>query len=128
MSRRASASGPKAPRTTAAGYDAARRDILATIARIPRGKVASYAQVAFAAGWPGRARLVGQVLSNLMDGSSLQWHRVINAQGKIALPLDHPSHPEQLRRLQAEGVVFLNGRVSFSTHGWKTGESSPLLD
>lgn len=59
--------GPKPPKTTAAGFDKARRDILETILRIPRGKVASYSQVAFVAGWPGRARLVARVLGDLPD-------------------------------------------------------------
>ena len=120
--------GPTPPRTTAAGFDAVRAAILETVARIPRGKEASYTQVAFAAGWPGRARLVGRVLSDLLGSERLQWHRVINAQGKIALPIDHPSHAEQRRRLEAEGLVFLNGRVNFKTQGWQPGESSPLLD
>ena len=119
---------PAPPRTTAAGFDAARRAILDAVARIPRGCVASYAQLAFVAGWPGRARLVGRVLSELLGSERLPWHRVIRADGRIALPPDHPSHGEQRRRLEAEGLVFLAGRVNFKTQGWRPGEASPLLD
>lgn len=118
-------------RDAAPAYDpvAARKAILETVARIPRGCVASYSQVAFIAGWPGRARLVGRVLSELFGSERLPWHRVISASGRIALPLDHPSHAEQRRRLEREGVVFLNGRASFRQQGWQPmTQASPLLD
>jgi len=118
-----------AVKTTAAGFDQARRDILDTIQRIPRGKVASYSQVAFAAGWPGRARLVARVLGDVPpEYEGLPWFRVINAQGKVAIPKGTPGHLKQIRLLKAEGVVFLNGKVSFAAHGWQLGEASPLLD
>ncbi len=99
-----------------------------SIARIPSGRVASYGQVAWAAGLPGRARLVGRVLSGGLTGDETNWHRVINAKGEIALPKFSPSHREQKRRLRAEGVAFENGRVSLRRYGWKAGDSSPLID
>jgi len=121
--------GPKPPKTTADAFMKARRDILETIQRIPRGKVASYSGVAFAAGWPGRARLVARVLSDVPpEYEGLPWFRVINAAGKVAIPKGSPGHLKQIRLLKAEGVVFLNGKVSFAAHGWKTGDASPLLD
>lgn len=121
--------GPRPPRTTADAFQQARRDILDTIQRIPRGRVASYSQVAFAAGWPGRQRLVARVLGDVPPGyEKLPWFRVINAQGKVAIPKGSPGHLKQLRLLKAEGVVFLNGKVSFAAHGWQPGDASPLLD
>lgn len=121
--------GPRPPKTTADAFLRARRDILETISRIPRGKVASYSGVAFAAGWPGRARLVARILGDLPPGyEKLPWWRVINAQGRIAIPKGSPGHLLQIRLLKAEGVVFLNGKVSFEHHGWKPGDASPLLD
>lgn len=90
-----------------------------TVRRIPRGKVASYAQVAFEAGLPGRARMVGRALADAGAAAKLPWHRVINAQGRIALPVSSQSHIEQKSRLVAEGVIFENGRVSFARYGWK---------
>ena len=121
--------GPKPPKTTADAFMQARRDILDTIQRIPKGKVASYSQVAFAAGWPGRQRLVARVLGDVPPGyEKLPWWRVINAQGKVAIPRGSPGHPRQIRLLKAEGVVFLNGKVSFASHGWVPGDASPLLD
>jgi methylated-DNA-protein-cysteine methyltransferase-like protein len=105
----------------------ARERIFATIARIPSGRVASYGQVAFLAGFPGRARLVGKLLGDAPPG--LPWHRVINAAGEIALPKFSEAHREQKRRLRAEGVVFeRGGRVSLRRHGWQVSDPSPLLD
>ena len=46
-----------------------------TVELIPPGRVASYGQVAEEAGLPGRARLVGRVLSLLPEGSPVPWHR-----------------------------------------------------
>jgi methylated-DNA-protein-cysteine methyltransferase-like protein len=121
--------GPRSPKTTADAFDRARRDILDTILRLPKGKVASYSQVAFAAGWPGRQRLVARVLGEVPVGyEQLPWWRVINAQGRVAIPKGSPGHLRQIRLLKAEGVVFLNGRVSFAAHGWMPGDASPLLD
>ena len=121
--------GPKSPKTTADAFMQARRDILDTIQRIPKGQVASYSQVAFAAGWPGRQRLVARVLGDVPpEYEKLPWWRVINAQGKVAIPKGSPGHLQQIRLLKAEGVVFLNGKVSFASHGWQPGDASPLLD
>lgn len=112
------------------GPDAARRAILAAVAQIPAGRVASYGQVAWIAGLPGRARLVGRVLGSGInqDEHAVPWHRVINARGEIALPKFSPSHREQKRRLRAEGVAFTSGRVSFRRYGWHAGDASPLID
>ncbi|MGQ0701143.1 MAG: MGMT family protein [Panacagrimonas sp.] len=91
----------------------------AEIRKIPRGRVASYAQVAFEAGLPGRARMVGRSLADAGASTKLPWHRVINAQGRIALPVSSEAYVEQKARLIAEGVAFENERVSFARYGWK---------
>lgn len=108
--------------------DAARAAILATIAKIPPGRIASYGQVAWIAGLPGRARLVGRVLGSGAATDATPWHRVINAKGEISLPKFSPAHREQKRRLRAEGIVFEGGRVSFRRYGWRAGDASPLID
>lgn len=121
--------GHKPPKTTASGFDQARRDIISTILRIPPGKVASYAQVAYAAGWPGRARLVARVLGDVpTEFGPIPWFRVINAQGRIAIPKTSPSHRKQIRLLKDEGVVFLGGKISFKAYGWLAAGETPLLD
>lgn len=87
---------------------------------IPEGQVASYGQVAAEAGLPGRARLVGRLLGELADGSSLPWHRVVNAAGKSSLePASAPGR-EQRRRLKREGVEFRSsGSIDLARFGWR---------
>ena len=82
-----------------------------TIRRIPKGKVASYGEVAQAAGFPGRAR---QVVWALHNARGLPWHRVVGAGGKIMLPGENGL--EQRMRLETEGVMFRGGRVWMEKH------------
>lgn len=93
--------------------------IVAVVAKIPYGKVASYGQIAAMAGLPRHARLVGKVLSQMDDSSDIPWHRVINAQGRISLNrLDDHGYNDQQAKLLSEGIVFHNGKVSFKQFGW----------
>jgi methylated-DNA-protein-cysteine methyltransferase-like protein len=94
--------------------------IYAVVARIPRGCVATYGQVAALAGLPGRARLVGYALSALSD-KSIPWHRVINASGGIS-PRAGGDPPEEMQRLRLEneGVRFdAHGRVPLGQYQWR---------
>ena len=59
--------------------------IYAVIRRIPRGRVATYGQVAELAGLPGHARQVGYALHALPAATAVPWHRVINAAGGVSL-------------------------------------------
>ncbi|HSG88603.1 MAG TPA: MGMT family protein [Pseudomonadales bacterium] len=88
------------------------------VAAIPCGRVATYGQVAEAAGLPGRARLVGRVLSMLPAGSRIPWHRVVAAGGRIAA--SGSGADEQRRRLRAEGVGFRGVRADLRASGWQT--------
>ena len=85
----------------------------AVIARVPRGKVITYGEVAEAAGFPGAAR---QAVWALQDSKGLPWHRVVAAGGRIALPGEHGM--EQRLRLETEGVAFSGKRVRMDLHGW----------
>jgi methylated-DNA-protein-cysteine methyltransferase-like protein len=86
------------------------------VARIPRGSVASYGDVARRAGLPRRARLVGHALKVAPAGLRLPWHRVVNARGAISLPPGSPQYRLQRARLEREGVRFRNGRVDLAGH------------
>jgi methylated-DNA-protein-cysteine methyltransferase-like protein len=86
---------------------------------IPKGKVATYGQVAAIAGYPQHARLVGNVLKKLPKDTSLPWHRVINAQGKISFPVDSEAYKRQRSLLEQEGIKFLNGKLSLKQYGWQ---------
>jgi methylated-DNA-protein-cysteine methyltransferase-like protein len=85
--------------------------ILAQVRRIPRGKVATYGDVAYAAGFPGAAR---QVVWALHSTQGLPWHRVVGAGGQIKLPRE--SGLEQRMRLQTEGVTFRGRRIAMDLH------------
>ena len=90
------------------------------VRRIPRGRVATYGQVAELAGLPGHARQVGYALYALREGSTLPWHRVVNAAGAISLRSVPGFELEQRIRLEAEGVTFNpRGRVLLQRYRWK---------
>lgn len=97
--------------------DAAIRRVIRSI---PKGKVATYGQVAAAAGYPLYHRLVAKILRG--DGGSLPWQRVLGAGGQIKL---HAAAAyEQRLRLEMEGVRFKGKRVDmeacqFVFRGWE---------
>ena len=83
--------------------------------KIPRGKVATYGDVAKAAGSPGAAR---QVVWALKSGSALPWHRVLGAGGWIRLG-GEPGFEQQMR-LRQEGVAISGrGRIDLEIYGAK---------
>lgn len=84
--------------------------ILETVRHIPYGTVKSYGRVAADAGLPGRARLVAKILADSED-ESLPWHRVLRASGQIAFPFESAMYCEQRKRLQAEAVLLIAGKV-----------------
>jgi methylated-DNA-protein-cysteine methyltransferase-like protein len=96
------------------------RRIYAVVRRIPRGRVATYGQVATLAGLHGQARLVGYAMSALAETSAVPWHRVINAQGRISPRAGEPAGSLLQRlRLEREGVAFdAGGRVSLKKFRW----------
>jgi len=84
----------------------------ATVRKVPRGRVASYGQIAELAGFDGHARQVGYALHALPAESGVPWHRVVNAKGEISPRSAGDSHELQRMLLEAEGVGFdKKGRV-----------------
>ena len=102
--------------------------VWATVKRIPRGKVATYGQIAALAGMPRHARQAGYALAATPENVKIPWHRVINAQGRVSLRLKHwDNGNDDLQRilLEAEGVTFdSSGRVDLKKFRWKPIESS----
>jgi methylated-DNA-protein-cysteine methyltransferase-like protein len=90
-----------------------------TISDIPRGKVASYGQIAEVAGIPRGARQVGYALRHLPKGSDVPWHRVIQASGRIAFDRDTPQFAEQKKRLQRDDVAVIKGRIDLQKYRWQ---------
>ncbi|WP_095146772.1 MGMT family protein [Pseudomonas sp. Irchel s3b6] len=101
-----------------------RTALYVTLAQVPEGKVVSYGQLAELAGLGRAARWVGRALSQLPADSTLPWHRVLGAGGRISLPAGTPSGDEQRARLRMEGVSILNNRVDIQRHGWRPVEHS----
>lgn len=93
--------------------------IVRTIAAIPRGRVASYGEIAMRAGLPRRGRLVGRVLGDSDPALKLPWQRVLRSDGRIAFARGSRSYREQRQRLLSEGVAVVNGRVDLKRFGWQ---------
>ena len=104
--------------------DTRRNALYLTLHQVPEGKVVSYGQLAELAGLGRAARYVGRTLSQLPDGTTLPWHRVLGAGGRISLPLGTVSGDEQRARLRAEGITVRNNRVDMQRHGWRPIEHS----
>ena len=87
-------------------------DMLRQVRRVPRGRVATYGDIAYAAGYPGAARQVAWALHGASVG--LPWHRIVGAGGTILLTGEQGF--EQRMHLQAEGVGFLGLKVNMLAH------------
>ncbi len=92
------------------------------VARVPRGKVVTYGQVAALLGAPRAARAVGTALRHLPRPltKKVPWQRVINASGGISLRGDVVRAEEQRWLLEEEGIAFdRNGKVNLEQYRWR---------
>src|SRR5205807_1802692 len=86
------------------------------VRRIPRGRIATYGQIAASLGRPRAARAVGWAMKHCPAG--VPWHRVVNARGGISRRPNAGSMLTQRLLLEQEGVPVQRGRVSLVRHGW----------
>lgn len=95
--------------------------IYAIVRQIPKGKVATYGQIAALANMAGQARLVGYALYRVTHDLEVPWHRVINAKGEISQsPFRHGDDDLQRSLLEQEGIQFsLEGKISLQTYLWR---------
>lgn len=91
-----------------------RERVVRCIRNLPAGMVSSYGAIARAAGWPGAARQVVQVLQKV---PGLPWQRVVGSGGVIKLSGENAA--EQRFRLRMEGVRFRGARVDMRKHEYK---------
>jgi methylated-DNA-protein-cysteine methyltransferase related protein len=99
--------------------------VYAAVRRIPRGRVATYGQIARLVGLGGLARQVGYALNALPAHTGVPWHRVINARGQISMRRVFGADIEQRIRLEREGVRFnAAGAVSLAEFGWNSGRGA----
>jgi methylated-DNA-protein-cysteine methyltransferase-like protein len=97
--------------------------VWALVRKVPRGKVATYGQIALMLAAPAgidsaayRAfgpRWVGGAMAACPD--DVPWQRVINSQGKIS---DRPGSAKQRKLLKDEGVEFVKDKVDLKKYGW----------
>jgi methylated-DNA-protein-cysteine methyltransferase-like protein len=94
--------------------------IYRVVRRIPRGRVATYGQVAELAELPGGARQVGYALHALGARRDVPWQRVVNARGAISLRRERGVEPLQQRLLESEGLEFdARGRLDLARVQWR---------
>lgn len=96
--------------------------VYAVVRMIPRGKVASYGQIAALLGHPQAARTVGWALNALrnVDIDDVPWQRVINSQGRISISRADLGADMQRALLEEEGVAFdQRGYVDLKRFGWE---------
>jgi methylated-DNA-protein-cysteine methyltransferase related protein len=100
--------------------------IYEVVRRIPRGRVATYGQVAALAGLAGHARQVGYALHALPSGSTVPWHRVVNAGGGISARAIPGAELIQQQLLAKEGVQLnARGRVVLERVRWSPRAGRP---
>lgn len=98
------------------------------VAKIPTGKVATYAQIAEMLGDPAAARDVGHAMSHAPAGHSLPCHRVVNRTGALAPEYAFGGQEKQRAMLEAEGITFFSdGRIDMSRHLWGEPEQLTLF-
>lgn len=96
------------------------KKVVATIKKIPKGKVASYGQIAKLAGNPLGSRGVVWILHSSSATNDLPWHRVINAKGRISFPPMSEHWFRQKALLEKEGIEFDEGDVvDLKIYQWK---------
>lgn len=94
--------------------------VYARVREVPRGRVATYGQIAALLGSPRAGRSVGWALRALQDGSGVPWHRVVDAQGRIRLAAHGGAAALQAALLRREGVaVSREGTVDLARFLWK---------
>ncbi len=96
-----------------------REAVLACVARIPKGRLVSYGQVALMTGFPRRPRQVGMVLKGLPEGTELPWHRVVNTRGYVPSKGRWWGAQVQIQRLREEGIeVDELGNLDLESYRW----------
>ncbi len=96
------------------------RRIYAVVKKIPKGRVATYGQIARLAGLAGHARQVGYALSALPNDQEAPWHRVINAKGEISARFEPYFEKRQRAALEKEKIIFgAKGQISLVRYQWK---------
>lgn len=93
--------------------------VYAITAGIPKGKVATYGQVAALAGSPGAARAVGTCMRNNKDTGAVPCHRVVGSTGALTGYAYGNGTSTKKQMLQKEGVFFRGDRIDLAKSQWQ---------
>lgn len=104
--------------------DSPTKRIYEAVKKIPRGCVATYAQVAEMAGDRKMARAVGNALHKNPDPASIPCHRVVNSKGELAGEYAFGGAWKQAENLREEGVESENGKVDLEKYQYLSKEKS----
>jgi methylated-DNA-protein-cysteine methyltransferase related protein len=86
---------------------------------IPRGRVATYGQIAKALKLPGGARSAGRAMAASPIGRGIPWHRVVGAGGRLLIR--EPNAGLQRKLLESEGLELAEKRIlNFPAHQWRS--------
>lgn len=99
--------------------DSPTKRIYEAVKRIPRGRVATYAQVAAMAGNPKMCRAVGNALHKNPDADNIPCYRVVNAKGELAGEYAFGGSWAQKELLEADGIEVVEGKVDLEKYGMK---------
>lgn len=97
--------------------DSPSKRIYEAVKKIPRGKVATYGQIAELAGDKKMARAVGNALHRNPDPDSIPCYRVVNAKGELAGEFAFGGEGAQAKLLEADGIEVINGKVDLKKYG-----------
>ena len=99
--------------------DCPSKRIYDAVRKIPKGRVATYGQIAELAGNPKMARAVGNALHKNPDPSGIPCYRVVNSKGELSGEFAFGGKDAQKNLLEADGIEVRNGRVDLSKYGMK---------
>lgn len=97
--------------------DSPTKRIYEAVKKIPKGHVATYGRIAEMAGEPKMARVVGNALHKNPDPEHIPCFRVVNSKGELSGAFAFGGENEQARRLMADGVEVVNGKVDLKKYG-----------
>lgn len=92
--------------------------IYKVVSSIPKGKVATYGQIALLAGNPRWSRVVGYALHANPDPGAIPCHRVVDRFGSVSKAFAFGGENRQIYLLETEGVEVKDGKVDLSLYGW----------
>lgn len=96
--------------------------VYAVVRQIPRGKVATYQDIAKLAGSPGASRAVGTAMKNNPDMRTIPCHRVVGSDGKMHGYSAGKGITSKIHLLKTEGVVFSGDKVKLNAFRWKKNQ------